>query len=499
MRSLIWIVPLSVVLTALLVWGPCPLGIPGEWTWERLPAAAAGWPSMAVGALVYLVIVWAGQRRLEMSTSFERAAWLLALATAGFGWLWVVQEASPNPAYRLSKAGFVLFYPGPSGYFTTARQQVNQRQRFLQNYESFAAEGDVLHAGTHPPGLIAAYWLLMDSARWRPLSETLHATEPDSARAAFDVIAELTRSSAERLTKQDRAVLWLAMLLVQLSAACTCFPLYGLVSRQTSPLAGWWTAALWPAVPAVAMFLPKSDALLAFIATAFLWTWLTALSSSRTSLFLAGTVAAGIVYWLGLCISLAMLPVAALAAGVTIWETCAADPAERPGRLRAASVGAGLALAAFVGLCLVVLWQARLNLAAVWLANYHNHARFYEQFPRTWWKWLLVNPLELTVAIGAPVIVLAVSGLLSLRQFSWRHRSAVIGVAVWTVLWLSGKNSGEAARLWIFLMPWWCWLAGLAFERLREQHARWPLIVIGCQLLVSAIVATGVSGFLTPP
>ena len=28
------------------------------------------------------------------------------------------------------------------------------------------------------------------------------------------------------------------------------------------------------------------------------------------------------------------------------------------------------------------------------------------------------------------------------------------------ILWLSGKTSGEAARLWIFLMPWLLWVCG---------------------------------------
>ena len=31
--------------------------------------------------------------------------------------------------------------------------------------------------------------------------------------------------------------------------------------------------------------------------------------------------------------------------------------------------------------------------------------------------------------------------------------------ATWLVLWLSGKNMGEAARLWLLFMPWPVWLA----------------------------------------
>jgi hypothetical protein len=31
-------------------------------------------------------------------------------------------------------------------------------------------------------------------------------------------------------------------------------------------------------------------------------------------------------------------------------------------------------------------------------------------------------------------------------------------------LWLSGKNTGETARLWIILMPFLMWIAGPLFE-----------------------------------
>ncbi len=41
----------------------------------------------------------------------------------------------------------------------------------------------------------------------------------------------------------------------------------------------------------------------------------------------------------------------------------------------------------------------------------------------------------------------------------------------WGILWLSGKNSGEAARLWIVVFPWLIWLAADYFS---GDHAAQP-------------------------
>jgi hypothetical protein len=85
-----------------------------------------------------------------------------------------------------------------------------------------------------------------------------------------------------------------------------------------------------------------------------------------------------------------------------------------------------------------------------------NHALFYEHNVRTWWKWLLVNPVELLLAVGAPVAMLAAWGAAHDRG-DWRGAltSPVASFAiVWGLLWLSGKNMGEGARLWILLTPW---------------------------------------------
>ncbi len=87
------------------------------------------------------------------------------------------------------------------------------------------------------------------------------------------------------------------------------------------------------------------------------------------------------------------------------------------------------------------------NPLTIWLANAHNHARFYEQFPRSYLAWNLANLIELAVAIGLPTSVWAVVGF---RRAGWPVWAPVLVLAL---LQLTGRNLSEVARLWLPLMP----------------------------------------------
>jgi len=79
-------------------------------------------------------------------------------------------------------------------------------------------------------------------------------------------------------------------------------------------------------------------------------------------------------------------------------------------------------------------------------------------------------------------------------------------VFVWGLLWLSGKNSGEAARLWIPLLPLLMWVManGLRGEATRgdivEPSARSLresgfIVALVIQMIVSGGTVLRVSGF----
>jgi hypothetical protein len=406
----------------------------------------------------------------------------------------------------MAKSGWVLYYPAHEGYFDQARYVMRDVPSYLATYEKRMSQGDFLHLGTHPPGLMLFHRACINLCTASPaLCDLLLRTQPASFRAALDVTERTERAGPRPITPPDRAALWLAALITQAVAAAAVVPIYRFVRRTNLRTISWWTASLWPLVPALAIFLPKSDALLPFFGTIFLWLWLEGFRCGS----LAICALAGASFWLAMMLSLAVLPIALAAGLMTLWEAVVCIPEERTGlrpRDWVARIGAA---AAGWSLPVVLMWFiSRINLLSVWQWNYRNHAAFYAHYGRTYWKWLLANPLEFGLAVGAPLMLAAALGFRSVLASGWRRRA--MGpywclTATWLVLWLSGKNMGEAARLWLIVMPWPIVLtAGFFTPRLnaasggRSIPTRAAVVLLVCQMAVSIGTVTRVTGFDFP-
>ncbi len=465
-----WVVVAAVAAlcaTLGVLWGTTlPLGIEGEWTWPRLNAMGAE-VLAGTGTLVALVVggawllwMWAGDRRIADAERFEKGAWWAGAVCLGGAWYATVVGGAPFP-HGAGRAAWVLFYPGPSGYYTEARGAADRRQ-YLAGYRARVERGDdVLHIGTHPPGLVAAYWILDDLRRDVPLLDSaLAATLPDEVREWWGLIDEQTRLRGGTVPVGDERLLWFAAVVVGLSVVLGVWPLAWLVTREYGPVVAWRVAGLLPAVPALAMFWPKSDTLLAGVALGLMAAWVFAWDrKTRIGAALSGA-AAGLLGWLGVNLTLGLLPTFAW---LGVWTVAEGARGEGPfaGRMAVAlrRLAAPLAgfLATFVGLTVATWWLFDLALPAVWLANLRNHAGFYDVYPRSYLGWLLVNPFELAVALGGPMAVCAVFAVC--RRMGRVSPSFWATVVVAGLLWLSGKNSGEAARLWEFQSGWWLLVA----------------------------------------
>jgi methylthioxylose transferase len=481
-----------------------PLGVPGEWTWDRIAiepvTRIAAIVALLAGA-IYLGFCGLGSVRIEAAGKLERKVWLLTLVGMAFAWWYVALDAVPAP-HGYARVPWVLYYPGSSGYFWQARYEVGDVATFLAGYEEVLAEGDYLHIGTHPPGLTLGYCGLLRLCHAYPsLTEAVLKTQPPSVTAAVATIRESPLEGVPELSRADEACLWLALLVTQSSAALALLGIYGLAVRHHDRRAAWGAACLWPVVPAVAVFFPKSDVLLVLPAICATWLWMSA--CDRGSI-LRATVC-GLIVWLGMMLSLAFLTIMALIGVMTIWEVCTRPPEwkHRPFLQWHLFFGAALGFA----LPTLILWfVADINLLRVWEQNFVNHASFYEHNVRTYRTWLQVNPIELALAVGLPLMVAAVfacwrvlrTGLLSPRFAP----AAAFGV-VWGLLWLSGKNMGEAARLWILIMPWVVLMAAPALtgppEGAGDETSRrigpWGPWLMISQCLVAVMTILRVDGF----
>ena len=531
----------AATLSALLVlWGTTwPLGIPGEWTWDRIPADPLlpfSAIQAAIAAGIFVTVGLFGDRRFAEASRRERLGWIAAASVAAMVWSWTVIALTPSP-WNGGRATWVLYYPGPSGYYTEARS-TSDRWQYLAHYDEKVAEGDVLHIGTHPPGLVIAYWLL-DSIRVNGpgVDALLAATQPTEAAEWWSLIQEQTAAAPVRPPPDDGRLLWFAAAVVWLLGLATAWPLGWLVSRSVGPTAGWRTALLWPAIPALAIFWPKSDGILPFFGMTTIALYVSAWDGrSWLRAALAGLVAfAGVMLTLGLLPSLFWLGVWTAGQVVLALRHGTTGSLLRNRVWVVPLVAAG----SFLLLTGVASSVMSLNLPAVWLGNLRNHAAFYDHFPRSYFGWLLVNPVELLFALGLPVGVVAIGQIVALfrgrragsrlpacdQETSPQHgdrvppdadnpriegkndapgRQAGACPTLWcdlllptlvtfAVLWLTGKNSGEAARLWQFQFPWWLALTAAAWPDGRTSRL-WLMLWI-LQLVACAATVWRVAGF----
>ena len=464
--------------SAVLFIDQIPLGVPGEWTWLRVewtPETTVAAVFAAGAGFVYVGFSLLGVWRMGRAGTLERAGWLAALVVIAFAWLGVTLDAVPVP-HGYSRVPWVLYYPRSSGYFWQARYDVEDAKSFLAGYEELMAEGDYLHIGTHPPGLTLGYFGLLRLCESFPaLTDALVEAQPPSLSNAFSILQETSPTRGRTLDDQDVACLWLAALLTQLAAVATCVVLYFLARRHHDRATSWITACLWPLVPAVAVFFPKSDVLYALPAVTAAWLWMTA--CDRQSPLRA--LASGVVLWSGMMLSLAFVTVAALLGVMSLWEVGTRMKLTEYGRRPFLSVKVVLLAAiGFLAPTFALTGLADVNLFNVWQLNFTNHGQFYEHNSRTWEAWLKVNPLEFATAVGLPLVVTAFWGIVRMLRFGQlstaRGSAAASLLCVWGLLWLSGKNMGEAARLWILIMPWVALTAASAFSGESDDSSEAP-------------------------
>ncbi len=471
---------------------------------------AASWPWEAAGSS-------AATFRARRSATILLAALVPVSCALSLG----MQQAAPAE-FDLGKWVLVLYHPGPSGYYTAARGEVRDVHTFLEHYREFQARQDPFHLGTHPPGLILLHYGALELCRAEPgLARALVATEPASVWRQFRDLRTRTV-----LPLADEASLWLVGLFTQLCSALTVLPLYAIARRAARPAAAWSAVCFWPLTPAVLLFMPKSDVLYPLLATSVL---ALALGARPGPLGRLGLVLAGLLLWIGMFLSFALVALVPLVAvvflrsqfqrgsGPLARERGAGRPfpnragSPRNGAARAPAVsraarglGAAVCLAAgFLLPTLVLYGYARHNLLVTWWDCYVKHASFYERVPRTYGPWVLFNGLEWGVAMGIPLATWAIAGLVLVarhgrvdaREVSAKDAVAAGGrdsvawlIAAWGLLVLvldvSGKNRGEVARLWIFLMPLATVAAAVALDRLRPGVG-----VVALWVLLAAIQA----------
>ncbi len=461
---------LVIALAIAVGTGAMPLGVRGEWEWLRAKGTPPfdGMALALLGVAAYALFVGLAYRGLAVRPSVRLEGSLLAALLAASIGMQILIPMAAAPGYDLSKWAAVNFLPGSAGYFKIARQQaMRDPWKFLADYPQWIRSQDSLHIGTHPPGLIAAQCLLLGVMEKSPgITRFLVEHMPETVELGFRVFADKER---EPLSREDRAALYATALVTLIACAGTVVPLY-LLSRTSLPAhAAWAAAACWPLVPSANLFQPVADTAYPFLSTSAiaLAAWGArgrggAATARRLSWVLA--VASGMTMAAGMFFTLAFLPVGLIVA-LVVSGTVAIPRAQRA--LVIVTIGLGFSA---LMLCGWLVIGANPLVVAAW--NLHHHARFYDEYPRTYGLWLFVNPLELAIALGIPAVLWCAFGLFTPRRvplFVWST------IAVLALTNLTGRNMGEVARLWMLYFPPVLGGTGLGLARVGTSAA--PLAV----------------------
>lgn len=534
---------ICIIITFVVLLTPSiPLGVVGvnadgsehiEWAWQRhagfggfVDGLGRLFPAVLGGGLLFGISQF-GVKQCSSASKLKTATLYLALLVATCCWFRGVQQTAPA-AHRETKPYWVLYDTSASGYFFEAVYRMDSTSEFLATYETKMGEGDVLHVGTHPPGLfLLAKGCLQICEKSPVLVRCLQSIEPPGTRHAFRFLERevgwsdrltpaeqqlrLAKGSGPRnfpLSQSEFAGLQLLSEFSALAVVLTILPIALLSHLLFDRVTSWKLCCLWGTIPCLAVFAPKSDVLFPLTCTSTLAFGVAAMHLTSRKSFL-WAVAAGGVLWVGLMMSLAHLPVVALLLALLVlraWQSGGRTVRRDVGLL---ATGAGTVLLLCVG------WHLATgcNMLNVWKMNLSNHAGFYDQFPRTWWKWLLVNPLELAFAVGLPLFVVAIGGVAkSLRDVFLQGKQSmteflspafcIAAALTLDALWLSGKNQGEAARLWCFLTPWLVVMSGRLLGDVgdvmqveeRSTLTGWRMLM-AAQLLVATATVSCVSGF----
>jgi hypothetical protein len=438
-----------------------------EWLWRPLskglsvdltPAAAAG------GALVFLVWVLCRPGRWGRMRSPARAFWLGLVVLIVFALQCALINAIGVPWVA---PGAIIASPPATTYFVVSLD-VHSVRDWLAAYPDLMP-GLPYHAATHPPGITLFFVAIR---------RICAALLPSPGGALSDLAHIYNEWFGLGMSPSDAAAAVVSGMLLAALGALSIIPIYLLARELIGPQRAIGVAALAGSIPSLVLLSASSDQMVLLLtATGIAFAYF-AWRSNRLML----SFCAGLVFALGGFVTLGF---AIVGGWLAIWSVV--------GWLRAQDRGSAcrrLLARWAVALCGVIAFYLALYLVtgyrAVAVARVglfaHRHATTVE-FPRTYWKWVLMNPVEMAVFAGLPLLIAALWGSCRLRGDNSRAPRLLLTswLIILAALDVSGTVRGEVGRIWLFLM-WPMALAVGAGMPEEERRSRAVPILIALQV-----------------
>lgn len=498
------LIALATLMVSALVWMQTwHIGIAGEWRWPYFlqpESGVAAVPALFLCALMAVTVAVFLRRGLSEKRSEIIAVSLCAALSLG-----IILEtaqavpATPYDAYNSIVASWA------GGYYAEA-VHVSDMGAYLKDYARMIPQlrvrdpyGTVRfrgHIADHPAGPVVFHWAVNRALdHWPAAARWFTPASADKLIADDSKVAPITpRQYAEqryvwqRLSDGEFAGIWASALLFRLGYWLALIPVYLLVRDACSREAALLALALTALIPSLHLFSPYPDLLLPLFAVAAFYAWRRALRrGSVVWAALSGAIAV-----VGLLWSMSLLAAVALIGAYSLlvaWRGAVEGRGapSRSGWLRATFGWA----AGFLISSLLPTLLFGYDAWSVWRTCLAQHATF---AGGSYWAWTLFNPVEFAVFAGLPTfLLLMVAAAVDFRRWWPERRRQALSSLPWALLVVlaalnfSGKNLGEVARLWMFLMPFAAAAGACALDSLdgkRGWIAAAVLALAAVQLMV---------------
>ena len=509
------------VIVAKQLWR---IGVPDEWQWSYY-AQPAHW-TVALHAIIFslfLAVVAALCLRRRIVTRAQEGAAIGACLALGLGIILALGSAGPAGEYE---AVPVTASPWIGGYYGEA-VHIDDMGAYLRGYperiSGLKVNDPYGHLADHPVGPVLFHWIVNRTMEAWPSIAGWFVPDDPGNRAKCRSIVEAALQG--RISNGELAGIWASALLFRLAYWLTLVPVYLLGRELRSREAGLLALSLAALIPSLHLFGPYPDQLFPLLAAGSLYAWMMAVKrrSAVWAAMSAFLVVIGLLWTMAFLAVLALLGVASI---FLAWRESAsaadkgaatdrANGDVHKARMQPEAGSAAAAPACGLGgrldwrgwARIGIIWAGAFVLCSllptvlfgydvwgVWRICLSQHVTFAVLFPRSYWSWTLFNPIEFALFTGIPTFLLmAFAALNGLRRWWLSRRKSALAVLPWALLAVlaaldfSGKNLGEVARLWMFLMPLAAVPAGVALadlDRGRGWVASYVLVMGMVQLVI---------------
>jgi len=477
---------ISVTLLILVILNIFPLGIKSEWAWKYSSTKNFDgiWFPLLLSCIFFLLcyklIAYKKLAGLKPSVEFSS---ILGICFLSYIFNMAICNLSPAGFYNLI---LTIISPWATSYFNVA-VEIRDISYWLSNFHDFI-EYTPLHARVHPPGNILFFWWIIHIFNSLPcLTDSLLNMVKSTTLNPLPVFSIIGNTFYHSFSNAEKAASVFMSLFLPFLKCIAIIPMYYLgkliYDKKTSLIA----VCFYAVIPALNLFTPGMDQVYTLISVLSFFLFCISLKNNK----LWSSCLSGIVLSTGIMLSFCFLVIL----GMIICYGLIWLYMNKSAWLYTTKVFLVL-IAGFLIFPLLFYFSYDFNIIKFFLSInvFSENARLDivggEVAHRTYWKWLLYNPIDFFMFIGIPISMLSFKGIynaIKSRKTKGIDAFPVSFFIILLLLLVSGINRSEVARLWMFLMPFPVLIAASQISQMKEKTGLIFSILFFLQILQTIV------------